>query len=124
MTKNRTVAGGRQFWDHCEKVAAEVKTWPGWMRGEMIESTDKPVKPTLKPMLRLGAYHHAWASEPRPDHPLRLERNRDGIYYWSMACAGQDHWWLTVNSTDSLKTGETGVPGSGTVLYHNSGTVD
>jgi hypothetical protein len=30
------------------------------------------------------------------DFPLRLERNRTGIYYWPLARDGEYHWWLMV----------------------------
>ena len=55
----------------------------------MVESNDKLDD---KPTLRLGAYHHAMAMEMLADSPLGLERNRDGIYYWSMARAGEYHF--------------------------------
>jgi hypothetical protein len=74
------------------------------------------VGPVSKPMLRLGAHHHAWASEPRADFPMRLERNRDGIYYWAAARDGEYHWWLTVKSTVGSKTAKTAPEGSGTIL--------
>jgi hypothetical protein len=34
IVKNKQTVEDRAFWDHCEAVAAEVKTWPAWMRGE------------------------------------------------------------------------------------------
>ena len=108
MIKNRTVAGGRQFWDHCEKVAAEAATWPGWMRGETGGET------AAKPFLRIGTFYRAWASEPLADFPMRLERSRGGFYYWAMARGGEYHWWTLINSTDSPKIGENVIFGSGT----------
>jgi hypothetical protein len=55
------------------------------------------VKSTEKPILKIGAYHHAAASDyALADHSLRLMRNRDGRYYWALAREGEHHWWLTV----------------------------
>ena len=33
VVKNRTTQRDREFWDHVESVAKEVRTWPDWMRG-------------------------------------------------------------------------------------------
>ena len=78
---------------------------------DAIQFTDKPV-------LRIGEYHHACASDPLADSPLRLERNRDGIYYWAMVRSGEYHWWPTIKSTDSTKKevlgSRRGLAGSGT----------
>jgi hypothetical protein len=68
----------------------------------------------VKPVLRIGEYQHVFASEPLADRPLRLERNGEGFYYWSMAKGGEYHWWLTIESTDGSKTGENAVRVSGT----------
>jgi hypothetical protein len=56
---------------------------------------DRTTSPMLKPVLRIGAYHHAVGSDALAEFPLRL-RSRNGNYYWSMARAGEYHWWLTV----------------------------
>jgi hypothetical protein len=34
IIKNKKTGEDRAFWAHCEAVAAEVKSWPAWMRGE------------------------------------------------------------------------------------------
>lgn len=37
MTKNKSTKEGKEFWDHCERVAAEVRQWPAWIRGGKVE---------------------------------------------------------------------------------------
>jgi hypothetical protein len=45
IVKNRKTDEDRAFWAHCEAVAAEVASWPGWMRGE-ADVAVKSVKST------------------------------------------------------------------------------
>jgi hypothetical protein len=33
LKRDRSTEDNRKFWDHVEKCAAIVKTWPAWMRG-------------------------------------------------------------------------------------------
>ena len=48
----------------------------------------------MKPVLKIGKYYHAKASDALADFPMRLARTLTGEYYWSMARSGEYHWWI------------------------------
>ena len=73
------------------------------------------VTPVAKPMLRIGAYRHAMG-DGFAEFPMRLERNRTGQYYWSMARGGEYHLWLTVKCNGGSKTATNAVPEPGTQM--------
>jgi hypothetical protein len=66
----------------------------------MVNSID------MKPFLRISSYQHAVSDDLLAEFPMRLARNGDGFYYWTMARDGEFHWWLLVEPlecTDEAK---------------------
>jgi hypothetical protein len=61
--------------------------------GRAVEETRVTLKPTPKPILKIGKYY-CGRSDGLADFPMRLSRNRAGQYYWMMARSGEYHWWI------------------------------
>lgn len=38
LTRDRSTAGNREFWDYAERTAAEVRGWPAWKSGKRVEA--------------------------------------------------------------------------------------
>lgn len=34
LIRDKSTPENKSFWDHAEKVAADVETWPSWMKGK------------------------------------------------------------------------------------------
>jgi len=67
IIKNRSTEHDKAFWNHVEKVAEEVRTWPAWMRGGKVEK--KYVVPDAAKQYCRNVLHARWnyQAEPFPD---------------------------------------------------------
>jgi hypothetical protein len=76
IVKNKNTVADRAFWAHCEAVAREVKSWPGWMRGEAREVEREAA---IKPAINRASVYEQCAT-------IALEQRCERGTPWDMAC--------------------------------------
>jgi hypothetical protein len=73
----------RNFWAHCEAVAAEVARWPAWMRGE-TKALPTPL-PTALPTVEEIRELHTLPGLPPEEFNAEFNnhyRRRECVYYF------------------------------------------
>lgn len=75
LVKNRSTPENAKFWDHVEKVAAEVDKWPDWKKGSAT-NTRSPAPDTV---MGAAEWEAAEVAECKRRHPVFLRGSRTSI---------------------------------------------